>query len=108
MFPKLSRKDAKRLFAAHVFLYTSRDGMVISNIINVSPYTLHKLSQSPKWKESLSFWNYKGDGIIQGELYREEVGQKKAYYNLKNAKKLWLELFGLKPVKYLSKILNKD
>ena len=45
--PKLSTKEAKMLFAAHVFVFTSRDGMIISNLINL-PLTNSTGYQNPR------------------------------------------------------------
>lgn len=106
--PKLSKKDAKRLFAAHTFISTSRDGMVISRVINVSPYKLHNLSQSDKWEKCLRFWGYRGDSTIKGKQYHEEINRKKVFLSLKYAERLWLELFNFKPIKELHKVLKRS
>ena len=108
LLPKISRKEAKMLFAAHVFVYTSRDGMVISNIVNVSAYRLHLISESPNWTEALKFWNYTGDPAIEGKRYPYEVGRKRISQSLKYARKLWLELFGIKPLKRLPRWTNDE
>ncbi|MDE0397278.1 MAG: hypothetical protein OXL96_05665 [Candidatus Poribacteria bacterium] len=96
--PKLSTKEAQTLFAAHVFVFTSRDGMVISKIINVSPYKLHKLSRSEKWIEALKFWGYTGDPTLKGKRYKKKVAIKQVSESLKKADTLWRELFGVKPI----------
>ena len=86
------------LFAAHLFVNTSRDGMVISNIINVSPYKLHKLTKSDDWTKCLAYWDYTGDPTIGGELYHEVVKRCEEKNSLKLALRLWKEVFSLKPV----------
>ena len=101
MLPKISKKEVKMLFAAHVFVYTSKDGMVISNIINLSPYKLHRLTKSPNWTKCLAYWNYTGDPTLTGELYRKEVGRGEEKNNLRIASRLWKEVFSLKPVRAL-------
>ena len=45
--PKISTKEAKTLFAAHVFVFTSRGGLVISKLINV-PLTNSTSYQNPR------------------------------------------------------------
>lgn len=98
------------LFAAHSYVFTSHDGMVIANVINFSPFKLHKLVESPKWTECLKFWGYTSDGVLEGELYRDKVGEKKTLNSLRQASKLWRELFGLKPIRKLDffKRLNHE
>ena len=96
--PKISTKEAKTLFAAHVFVFTSRDGMVISHLINVSAYKLHKLSKSETWIEALKFWGYTGDPTPKGKRYKRKVAIKQVSESLKCANTLWRELFGLKKV----------
>ena len=99
---KFKRKTSRRkqvmqvkiLFASHVFIYTSRDGMVISNILNVAPQKLHDWSKTDDWDTALKFWRYEGSAEIQGDLYRQEVGISLMQRSFNFAEKLWLELFG--------------
>ena len=94
---KLEQYKMKIQFAAFHFIYTSRDGMVISNLINVSPRNLHKMYMSDEWEEALAFWNYTGTSEIQGEQYRVEVGRYKVKQGFKEAQRLWLQLFNISP-----------
>lgn len=103
----ITTKEAKMLFAAHLFLHTSRDGMVISNITKVSPYNLHKMTKSPNWRKCLRFWNYKGDPTIRGELYHEVVKRSEEKNSLNIAFRLWKEVFGIKPVNQILRFFGK-
>ena len=104
---KSEKNRVKMLFAAHVFVYTSRDGMVISNIVNISTGTLYRWSQQDKWIEALKFWCYEGNPEIQGELYRSEIKEYKVFRSLKSAFRLWKQMFGIsKPTETLQRFLK--
>ena len=101
---KLSRTERVRqgriLVASYHFLHTSRDGLVISNLVGISPYTLHKISQREEWYFALRFWKrkkYTGKTEIEGEAYRHEVAQKcmklRIKSDFKRAFKKWKQLF---------------
>ena len=82
-------------FAAHVFVYTSRDGMVVSQIVKVSPVNLFKWSKTPQWQRDLKFWGYSGRPFFEGEEFYRQAKQTLVQRSLKKAGRLWLQLFGL-------------
>ena len=82
-------------FAAHVFVHTSCDGMLVSQIVKVSPVNLFKWSQTAQWKRELKFWGYSGPPFFEGEEFYRQVEQTLVYRSLKQASRLWMQLFGL-------------
>lgn len=82
-------------FAAHVFVHTSREGMVVSQIVNVSPVNLFKWSKTAQWQRELKFWGYCGTPFFEGEEFYRQAKQTLVHRSLKKAGRLWLQLFGL-------------
>ena len=66
--------DEKRLqFAAHIFVFTTRDGMSISHLTHTSPLKLHQWTETEAWKEALLFWSYEGDCNFTGDDFHRQV-----------------------------------
>ena len=87
--------DEKRLqFAAHIFVYTTKDGMILSHLSHVAPPKLYQWSTTEEWKAELLFWNYAGDCRIEGEEFHRQVGLHLQKLSLRKAERLWKELFG--------------
>ena len=103
---RTTRRKIKLLFAAHTFVYTSKDGMVIADIVKVSPYRLYRWYLSPAWDQALKFWDYTGDPEIQGDEYQNTVQNTLVRKSLNAARRLWFELFGIKPLKDLEGFLQ--
>ena len=98
----MARKEAyeKRLqFAAHIFVFTTRDGMIISHLTHLSPLKLQDLAQTQAWKDALLFWGYQGNPTIEGQEFHRQVGLSLTKRSLKKAFQLWKELFGIKEEK---------
>ena len=95
----MSKKERARqgriLVAGFHFIYTSRDGMVISNLAQVPPRKLHAIVETDEWMACIKFWNpgYKGAGEIEGECYHDHVQRYKMYRSFRFAKSLWKHLF---------------
>ena len=81
--------------AAHLFTYTSRDGMIVSQLTQVSPLTLFNWSKTNQWKMELAFWGYDGTPFFEGEAFDREVSKSLMRRSLKKAGQLWRQLFGL-------------
>ena len=87
--------DEKRLkFAAHLFVYTTKDGMIISHLSKVLPAKLYQWATTKEWKDALSWWGYEGDCRIEGEEFHKQVGLSLTKRSLEEAELLWKELFG--------------
>ena len=94
----MARKEAdeKRLqFAAHLFVYTTRDGMLISHLTHVLPSKLYEWATTEAWKDALQCWGYTGDCMIQGEEFHRQVALSLQKLSLQEAARLWKELFGI-------------
>ena len=95
----MKRKQAvnhlRMQFAAHVFVYTSRDGMIVSQIVKVSPVKLLKWSKTSEWQRELKFWGYYGSPFFKGEEFYRQAKQTLVHRSLKTAGRLWMQLFGL-------------
>ena len=86
--------DEKRLqFAAHVFIFTTRDGMIISHLTHTSPLKLYQWATTEAWKDALRWWGYEGNCMIEGENFHKLVGRHLVKLSLKKAEQLWKELF---------------
>ena len=83
-------KGVKTLFAAHCFVFLSKDIDTIANIINVSPETLATMIFSETdndWENALAFWGFTGDSIPEGTLEIRESA------TLERTEHCWLKLF---------------
>ena len=88
--------DQLRLqFAAHLFVFTTRDGMIISQLKQISPFKLDRWSQTPDWKKALEVWRHKGSSEIEGEEFKKQVQLSHIKRSMKEAGRLWRELFGI-------------
>ena len=95
----MKRKQAvnhrRMQFAAHVFVHTSQDGMIVSQIVKVSPVNLFKWSKTSQWQRELKFWGYCGPPFFKGEEFYRQAQQTLVHRSLKRAGRLWMQLFGL-------------
>ena len=94
----MARKESTRLrvqFAAHVFVFTTRDGMIISHLTHLSPIKLYQWASSPAWRDALRFWGYQGDSSFTGAEFHRQVGMGLTKRSLQYASRLWKELFGI-------------
>ena len=94
----MARKEAdeKRLdLAAHVYIFTTKDGMIISYLTHISPLRLYQWSLSEAWTDALKFWKYEGDSSIEGKEFHRQVGLSLTKRSLQEAFRLWKELFGV-------------
>lgn len=69
-------KRLKTLWAAHHFVYVSKDVADIAAAINVSPEKVEKMMRGANWDEALAFWNYKlpiGDLNLAKSVWRELI-----------------------------------
>ena len=98
----------KQFFAAWHFLYTSRDGAVIAQIVGAKPIDLYRWSESPNWLTALQYWqpNYGGDTELQGEYFKTIVGDSIVQRSLKHASRVWNALFEGRETRELQKTLN--
>ena len=78
-----------------LYFTLSRDGMIVSQLTQVSPLTLSDWSKTPQWKKDLSFWGYDGTPSFHGEEFEREVSKSLMRRSLKKAGQLWRQLFGL-------------
>ena len=94
----MARKEAdeKRLqFAAHFFVFTTKDGMIISHLTHVLPSKLYQWATTEAWKDAPLCWGYTGDCRIEGEEFHRQVGLSLMKRSLQEAERLWKELFGV-------------
>ena len=83
-------KGVKTLFAAHCFIFLSKDIHTIAKIVNVLPETLAAMifsEDTDDWENALAFWGYTGDPIPDGALELRESA------TLKDAEERWVKLF---------------
>ena len=95
----MARKEAdeKRLqFAAHLFVFTTKDGMIISHLTHVLPSKLYQWATTEAWKDAPLCWGYTGDCRIEGEDFHRQVGLSLMKRSLQEAERLWKELFGVR------------
>lgn len=85
----------KMQLAAYIFVYTSKDGMVISQLLNVAPIKLYQWSKSNAWKKALRYWGYNGEPFLQGDEFYQRIKAPLVKRSLEKAEKLWMQLFGL-------------
>ena len=87
--------DEKRLqMAAHLFIFTTREGMAICHLCKVLPAKLYEWTTTEAWREALKFWGYDGDWRIEGEEFHRMVALSLQKQSLEQAERLWRELFG--------------
>ena len=87
--------DEKRLqMAAHLFIFTTREGMAICHLCQVLPSKLYEWTTTEAWKDALDFWSYKGDHRIEGAEFHRQVALSLQKRSLEQAERLWTELFG--------------
>ena len=113
---KSQRKNARRrttrylkqLFAAYHFLYTSRDGAVIAQIVGAKPIELYRWTESKNWILSLRHWQpeYNGSTEFEGEYFKSIVGDSIVKHSLQHASRVWNALFEGRETAELQKTLN--
>ena len=86
--------EKRREFAAHIFCYSSRDGMIICNLCQIMPAKLYEWSTTDAWRDALKFWSYEGDHRIEGQEFHRQVALSLQKRSLEQAERLWTELFG--------------
>ena len=103
-----STRYLKQLFAAYHFLYTSRDGAVIAQIVGCKPIDLYRWSESKNWMLALRYWQsgYNGDTELQGDYFKSVVGDGIVERSLKHASRVWEALFQGRETRELQKTLN--
>ena len=103
-----SARYLKQLFAAYHFLYTSRDGAVIAQIVGCKPIDLYRWSVSKNWINAIRVWNpeFKGDTQLQGEYFKSIVGDGIVERSLKHASRLWGAMFDGRETQELRKTLR--
>lgn len=104
---KTLTKCLKTIWAAHHFVYNSKNVADIAAVFNISPERVVKLMNSPYWDQALHFWNYTpptGDLNLAQKLWND--GLKPVRYNgqdLENACHWWV--FPNEPEGIYSKVL---
>ena len=103
-----SARYLKQLFAAYHFLYTSRDGAVIAQIIGAKPIDLYRWTESENWINALRHWqpDYNGPTELQGEYFKSVVGDGMVERSLKHASRLWSAMFEGRETRELQKTLR--
>ena len=101
-------RNLKQLFAAWHFLYTSRDGAVIAQIVGAKPIDLYRWSETPNWLKAIQYWQplYGGDTQLQGDYFKTIVGDSIVQRSLKHASRVWNALFEGRETCELQKTLN--
>ena len=95
------RKDVKALFAAHHFIFHSKNIHDIAKVVNVTPETLTAwvFGEEGAWETALELWTYTGDPIPDGAReVRESL-------SLNYAEKDWTKLFEtlcVEPVSFIN------
>ena len=56
MTRKTLTKNLKMLFAAHHYVFKSKDIEAIADVVNVKPSTIEDYMQSDKWLEDITYW----------------------------------------------------
>ena len=103
-----STRYLKQLFAAYHFLYTSRDGAVIAQIVGCKPIDLYRWSEGTNWINALRHWqpDFKGDTQLQGEYFKSIVGDSIVERSLRHASRVWNALFEGRETQELRKTLR--
>ena len=101
-------RNLRLLFSAWHFLYTSRDGTVIAQIVGAKPIDLYRWSESPRWVNAIRVWNrdYNGTTELQGEYFKTVVGESIVERSLKHASQIWNALFEGRETHKLQKTLR--
>ena len=101
-------RHLKQLFAAYHFLYTSRDGAVIAQIVGAKPIDLYRWSEQNIWTDAILYWqpHFKGDTQLQGEYFKSVVGDGIVHRSLKHASRLWKAMFEGRDTRELRKTLQ--
>ena len=95
---KYPRKEVDRIklqMCAHVFFFTTRDGMIISKLAKVSPLKLWHWTRGKAWKDELHFGSYDGNPDPTGDEFHQQVKAANVKVSLRKAGRLWREMFGL-------------
>ena len=66
MTPKFLTHNLKLLFAAHHFIFKSKDPKAIANVLNVKKSKIEYWMKSHEWIEAISYW--RGNRPIEGDL----------------------------------------
>ena len=105
---KWTERDLVRMNAgAHFFVFHSKDGMVISELVQVAPWKLNKWTETEAWEKALRLWSYGGDVRCRGKEFNRQVGLGIMRLSLKKAGYLWKKLFGEHNA-YLKEFLGDD
>ena len=110
-FDILARKESTRLrvqFAAHLFVFTTKNGMIVSHLTHISPFKLHQWSETDLWKDTLKWWGYEGDSNFTGAEFHRQVGLGLTKRSLQKASQLWKALFGITENKELHKFFGRE
>lgn len=105
---KRQLRNLRLLFAARHFLYTSRDGAVIAQIVGAKPIDLYRWSETPNWLKAIQYWQseYNGSTELEGEYFKTIVGDSIVQRSLKHASRVWTALFEGRETRELQKTLN--
>ena len=94
MTPKFLTHNLKLLFAAHHYVFNSKDPKAIAKVLNVKKGKIQSYMQSYEWIEAISYWS----------------GSRPKSGDFQSAEKLWTEMIengeDLNPIDYPEKSIN--